>query len=100
LFEPIHGSYPQAKGKDIANPLGSILSSAMMLEHFGLTQEAGIVREAAAWCLNNGFVTKDIDPMNSYTTTAIGDLIAEYIQRHAKGETHPIHERLHKSTII
>ena len=100
LFEPIHGSYPQAKGKDIANPLGSILSSAMMLEHFGLTQEASIVREAVAWCLNSGFVTKDIDPMNSYTTTAIGDLISEFIERHAKGETHPIHERLHKSTII
>jgi 3-isopropylmalate dehydrogenase len=100
LFEPIHGSYPQAKGKDIANPLGSILSSAMMLEHFGLTTEAAIVREAAAWCLNSGFVTKDIDPMNSYTTTAIGDLISEFIERHAKGETHPIHERLHKSTII
>jgi len=100
LFEPIHGSYPQAKGKDIANPLGSILSAAMLLEHFGLTAEATIVREAAAWCLNSGFVTKDIDPMNSYTTTAIGDLICEFIDRHAKGETHPIHERLHKSTII
>ena len=52
------------------------------------------------WCLNSGFVTKDIDPMNSYTTTAVGDLICEFIDRHAKGETHPIHERLHKSTII
>jgi 3-isopropylmalate dehydrogenase len=100
LFEPIHGSYPQAKGKDIANPLGSILSSAMMLDHFGLTKEALIIKEATAWCLNSGFVTKDIDPMNSYTTTAIGDLICEFIERHAKGETHPIHERLHKSTII
>ncbi len=37
LFEPIHGSYPQAAGKDIANPLGSILSAAMMLDHFQLT---------------------------------------------------------------
>jgi 3-isopropylmalate dehydrogenase len=100
LFEPIHGSYPQAKGKDIANPLGSILSAAMLLDHFGLNSEANIIREAVDWCLNNGFVTKDIDPNNSYTTTAIGDMIAEFIERHAKGETHPIHERLHKSTII
>src|SRR5580765_6778071 len=38
LFEPIHGSYPQAAGKDIANPIGSILSAAMMLDHFGLHQ--------------------------------------------------------------
>jgi 3-isopropylmalate dehydrogenase len=100
LFEPIHGSYPQAKGKDIANPLGSILSAAMLLDHFTLNKEAEIIREAVSWCLNNGFVTKDIDPMNSYTTTAMGDMICEYIERHAKGESHPIHERLHKSTII
>jgi 3-isopropylmalate dehydrogenase len=100
LFEPIHGSYPQAKGKDIANPMGSILSAAMLLDHFGLTTEAAIVREAADWCLSNKFVSKDIDPINSYSTTAIGDLISEYIDRHITGEGHVHHERLHKSTII
>ena len=100
LFEPIHGSYPQAKGKDIANPMGSILSTAMLLDHFGMQEEANTVRTAVDWCLNNGFVTKDIDTNNSYTTTAIGEMVAEFIERHAKGEKHPIHERLHKSTII
>jgi 3-isopropylmalate dehydrogenase len=100
LFEPIHGSYPQAKGKDIANPMGSILSAAMLLDHFGMNEEANSVRTAVDWCLNNGFVTKDIDASNSYTTTAIGDMVSEFIERHAKGEKHPIHERLHKSTII
>ncbi len=100
LFEPIHGSYPQAKGKDIANPMGSILSAAMLLDHFGLMNEARIVREAANWCLNNKFVSKDIDPINSYSTTAIGDLISEYIERQVTGEGHVHHERLHKSTII
>src|SRR5688500_9855312 len=60
LFEPIHGSYPQAAGKDIANPLGSILSAAMMLEHFKMTEEAALVRKAVEWTLANGFVTKDI----------------------------------------
>jgi len=100
LFEPIHGSYPQAKGKDIANPMGSILSAAMLLDHFGLTTEAAIVREAADWCLSNKFVSKDIDPINSYSTSAIGDLISEYIERHITGEGHVHHERLHKSTII
>ena len=100
LFEPIHGSYPQAKGKDIANPMGSLLSTAMLLDHFGLIEEANSVRTAVDWCLNNGFVTKDIDTSNSYTTTAIGDMVSEFIERHAKGEKHPIHERLHKSTII
>jgi 3-isopropylmalate dehydrogenase len=100
LFEPIHGSYPQAKGLDIANPLGSILSAAMLLDHFGLNKEADVVRDAASWCLNNGFVTKDIDAANSYTTTAIGDIICEYVERHATGKAQVHHERLHKSTII
>jgi 3-isopropylmalate dehydrogenase len=40
LFEPIHGSYPQATGKGLANPVASILSAAMLLDHFGLTKEA------------------------------------------------------------
>src|SRR5262250_3186246 len=44
LFEPIHGSYPQAAGKDIANPLGSILSAAMMLEYLKMHEEASLIR--------------------------------------------------------
>ena len=100
LFEPIHGSYPQAKGKDIANPMGSILSAAMLLDHFGMQQEATIVREAVDWCLSNKFVSKDIDALNSYATSAIGDLICEYIEKQVTGEGHVHHERLHKSTII
>ena len=80
--------------------MGSILSAAMLLDHFGLTAEAAIVREAADWCLSNKFVSKDIDPINSYSTSVIGDLISEYIDRHITGEGHVHHERLHKSTII
>ncbi|MFX6015284.1 isocitrate/isopropylmalate family dehydrogenase, partial [Acinetobacter baumannii] len=53
LFEPIHGSYPKAAGKNIANPLGSVLSSAMMLDHFKMTDEAAAVREAVKWTLAN-----------------------------------------------
>ena len=100
LFEPIHGSYPQAKGKDIANPMGSILSAAMLLEHLAMQKEASIVRAAVDWCLSNKFVSKDIDPVNSYSTSAIGDLICEYIEKQVTGEGHVHHERLHKSTII
>src|SRR5207344_529291 len=44
LFEPIHGSYPQAAGKNFANPIGSILSAAMMLDHFNMKEEAELVR--------------------------------------------------------
>ncbi len=79
LFEPIHGSYPQAAGKDIANPLGSILSAAMMLDHLGLKTEAALVREAVAWTLESSYVTKDIDPYNYYSCSTVGDLIGAYI---------------------
>ena len=100
LFEPIHGSYPQAKGKDIANPMGSILSAAMLLDHLGMPNEASIVRAAVDWCLTNKFVSKDIDALNSYSTSAIGDLICEFIEKQVTGEGHIHHARLHQSTII
>jgi 3-isopropylmalate dehydrogenase len=79
LFEPIHGSYPQAAGKDIANPIGSILSSAMLLDHLGLREEATLVRDAVNWTLQNGFVTKDIDTVNFYFTSTLGELISDYV---------------------
>src|ERR1700750_1397743 len=100
LFEPIHGSYPQAAGKDIANPLGSILSAAMLLEHFGLNAEAAKVREAANWTLQNGFVTKDIDPINFYFTSTIGELISDYVSGKIPGDIHKGNIELRKSTII
>ena len=100
LFEPIHGSYPQAAGKDIANPLGSILSAAMMLDHFKLFEEAKIVREAVAWTLSNGFVTKDIDPINSYFTSTIGELISDYVSNRIPTDVNHSNIELRKSTII
>ncbi|HVY73592.1 MAG TPA: 3-isopropylmalate dehydrogenase [Puia sp.] len=101
LFEPIHGSYPQAAGKDIANPLGSILSAALMLDYFGLNKEAELIREAVNWTLGNGFVTKDIDPVNFYFTTTIGDLISDYLSEKMSGtELNKENIELRKSTII
>jgi 3-isopropylmalate dehydrogenase len=100
LFEPIHGSYPQAAGKDIANPLGSILSAAMMLDHFKLFDEAKIIREAVAWTLSNGFVTKDIDPINSYFTSTIGELISDYVGGRIPTDVNHSNIELRKSTII
>lgn len=100
LFEPIHGSYPQAAGKDIANPIGSILSAAMMLDHFGLNEEARLVTDAVQWMLQHGFVTKDIDPINSYSTTAIGDLVKDFIENKLPTEAYKDNIRLSKSTII
>jgi len=100
LFEPIHGSYPQAAGKDIANPLGSILSAAMLLDHFGLLEEAALVREAVNWTLSNGFVTKDIDPVNFYFTATLGELISDYVGGRIPGSVKQENIELRKSTII
>lgn len=100
LFEPIHGSYPQAAGKDIANPIGSILSAAMMLEHFNLKEEASLVREAVEWTLSNGFVTKDIDPVNFYFTSTLGELISDFVGGKIPGSVKKENIELRKSTII
>jgi 3-isopropylmalate dehydrogenase len=99
LFEPIHGSYPQATGKDIANPIGSILSAAMMLDYLGLQKEAELIREAVKWTLNNGFVTKDIDPINFYFTTTIGELISDYVSNRIP-DINKANIEVRKSTII
>jgi len=100
LFEPIHGSYPQAAGKDIANPIGSILSAAMLLDYLQLAKEAEVVRAAVAWSLQNHFVTKDIDSVNFYFTSTIGDLIADYVCGKIPGSVNQGNIELRKSTII
>jgi 3-isopropylmalate dehydrogenase len=100
LFEPIHGSYPQAAGMDIANPNGSILSTAMLLDHLGLLTEAQKVRDAVQWTLANNFVTKDIDSVNFYFTSTIGDLISDYILDKVQNVVNKENVELRKSTII
>jgi 3-isopropylmalate dehydrogenase len=100
LFEPIHGSYPQAAGKDIANPLGSILSAAMMLDHFKMNEEAELVRKGVEWTLSNGFVSKDIDPINSYSTSTIGDLVRDFVENRIPSAVNKSNIALSKSTII
>lgn len=85
LYEPIHGSYPEATGLNIANPNGSILSAAMLLEmSFGLIEEAALIRKAVEDCLNSGIVTSDIIKGSKYTTIQIGDKVAELIKTKKK----------------
>jgi len=79
LFEPIHGSFPQAKGKDIANPLASILSVAMLLEHLELFDEAEVVENAVEKSLELGITTQDINHDKPFPTSKVGDFIADYI---------------------
>lgn len=79
LFEPIHGSYPQAAGKDIANPLATVLSAAMMFETaFGLNEEAEAIRTVVNKSLDAGVVTEDLaDGAKSYKTSEVGDWLVE-----------------------
>jgi 3-isopropylmalate dehydrogenase len=81
LYEPIHGSYPQATGLDIANPLATILSAAMMFEtSFGLQEEADAIRTVVNKSLAEGVVTEDLsDGGKSYKTSEVGDWLAENI---------------------
>lgn len=83
MFEPIHGSYPQAAGRNIANPLATILSAAMMLDHLGLIDEAIEIRQAVNSSLRNGMVTEDLAKEEGYGTDRVGDFIANCI---AEGE--------------
>jgi len=82
LFEPIHGSYPQAAGKNIANPIATILSAAMMFEYaFNLADEGKIIRDAVAASMAAGIVTVDIAEGKSYKTSEAGDWIANWITK-------------------
>lgn len=80
VFEPIHGSYPQAAGKDIANPIATVLSVAMLLEGaLNLTDEARAVREVVDKSMEAGVVTEDIAEGKAYKTSEVGDWLAKVI---------------------
>lgn len=82
VFEPIHGSYPQAAGKDIANPLATVLSAAMMFEYaFSLNDEAQLIREAVGASMEAGVVTADIAEAGAkaYRTSEVGQWLKDYI---------------------
>jgi len=75
LFEPIHGSYPQAAGLDIANPAAAILSAAMLLDYFNLTEEANAIRRAVQYLLERGIGTPDLKPAIPCSCSQFGDLV-------------------------
>ena len=79
LFEPVHGSFPQGKGKGIANPIATILSAAMMLDHFDMVIEANAIRDAVQKTINNNIGTPDISPDKSSTTSEVGSHISSII---------------------
>ena len=82
VFEPIHGSYPQAAGKNIANPLGTILSAALMFEYALNMPDAGkLIREACERSISEGMVTSDIASGKAYATSEVGDWIANEVKK-------------------
>ena len=82
LFEPIHGSFPQATGKNIANPLATILSAAMMFEMaFNLKEEAECIKNSVEKSLEKGVITEDLvqNKEKAYRTNDIGDFLKNEI---------------------
>ena len=72
----------------------------MLLDHLGMHKDAGVVRDAVEWTLVNGIVTKDIDPINFYFMSTVGDLISDYIGGRIPGSINKGNVELRKSTII
>lgn len=84
IYEPIHGSAPDIAGQDIANPLGTILSSAMMLEYsFNMKKESDAILDAVSKVLDMGYRTSDImEPgMKLVGTIKMGDLVTAEIMK-------------------
>ncbi len=82
VFEPVHGSWPQAKGLNIANPLAQILSAAMLFEYFDLKEEGALIRRAVAASLDANVRTPEIQVEGGarYGTKEVGGWIVNYVK--------------------
>ena len=83
VFEPVHGSWPAAKGLNIANPLAQILSAAMLFEYFDLKEEGALIRRAVAASLDANVRTPEIQVAGGakYGTKEVGAWIVDYIKK-------------------
>ena len=83
IYEPIHGSYPQAKGKNIANPLATILSASMMFEgSFGLIEESELIKQVVSDSITKKIVTGDLSGNDKfYSTEEVGSWICKKIEK-------------------
>lgn len=84
VFEPIHGSWPQAKGLNIANPLAQILSVAMLFEYFNLMEEGRLICAAVDASLDSNVRTPEIQVKGGekYGTKEVGAWIVDWIKKH------------------
>jgi 3-isopropylmalate dehydrogenase len=81
LFEPVHGSAPNIAGKGIANPLGSILTSAMLLDFLGWPREAATLRDGVKSALLKNYLTSDLG--GDKKTVEVGDWLADFAEKHS-----------------
>lgn len=82
MYEPIHGSAPDIAGQNIANPIGTILSAAMMLRYsFDMPAEADAIEAAVNQVLDEGYRTTDImsEGMKKVSCSEMGDLVVSKI---------------------
>lgn len=101
MFEPIHGSYPQATGKGIANPVASILSAAMLLEYFELHEEADLIRQSVDKSLKLNVTTPDLNTIyDNISTSKVGDFIVDFISNPKDSNLNFTNIHLGQSTII
>jgi 3-isopropylmalate dehydrogenase len=101
MFEPIHGSYPQAKNLGIANPIASILSAAMLLDHFGLFEEAELIREGVERSLRLNITTPELNSKFTHISTSkVGDFIEDFINNPKDNNMNFTNIHLGQSTII
>ena len=101
MFEPIHGSYPQATNLGIANPVASILSAAMLLEHFELFEEAELIREGVEKSLKLNITTPDLNTKYDHiSTNKVGDFIEDFINNPKDTNMNFANIHIGQSTII
>ncbi len=99
LYEPCHGSYPQAAKKDIANPIATILSLEMMYRDFGYIAEADEIITAVNFCIEYQLLTEDMKASHNCACSQMGDIISTFITEGKQGlKTRKLHEAL--STIV
>ncbi len=80
LFEPVHGAYPEAARRDIANPIATILSAALLLDYLQLHLEANAVRKAVNRVLQKGLGTPDLNPIIELGCQEMGDMVAHLVE--------------------
>ncbi|MCC6996100.1 MAG: 3-isopropylmalate dehydrogenase [Deltaproteobacteria bacterium] len=83
LFEPVHGSAPDIAGKGVANPMGSILSAALLLDHIGFHSEAQLVEKAVEKAVAEHMTTRDLG--GTHSTEEVGKFIRGLVDEAARG---------------